>query len=617
MQRLLSKNMSTLAQLPKTSSLTAALKPDNAIPNRDIAWKNENNIIRKPRILHDGAFSWTLPEERKEYKYITLSTAALKDLGLSPNEVESTEYQKIVSGEVYQEEEFRGKYPFPYSQAYAGWQFGQFAGQLGDGRVHTLFEIEKPQDTKKDTPKDLWNRNKYEIQLKGSGMTPYLRFADGKAVARSSIREYIISEHLHSIGIPTTRALSLTYLPKTYARRSLAEKCAIVARFAELWLRLGTFDLYRWRFDNFGVRRLADYVNSELFTVQVEGKQVRFPYVLALLGEKPEFVEGLDLTDYDRMYLEIVIRNATTTAMWQSYGFLNGVLNTDNTSVLGLSMDFGPFSIMDKFDPSYTPNSEDHQSRYGYANTPTAIWWNLTRLGEDLSLLIGAGDLVHEPDFVQGIMRPGWEDKIVKRALKVIESAGEIYKHAFTKKYVETFFNRLGLPHSLINEPDTQNSELLEPMLEMLKKVQCDYNKFFLTLQNAEVSNPDFDRKAFAESILLKEVSEFEAYDREELTQMVDAWLRKYQVYARQGRQSSSKYNPVFLPRNWILDEVITFTQESNFEDLSYLHKLEKMSFHPFDASEWGDELKEVEKKWMLQGDMGEDYAMLQCSCSS
>lgn len=257
--------MSTFARLPKRSSLPKALDPDNAIKTEDTAAENEKNVIRQPRILHEGAFSWSIPEERKEYKFITASKPALHDLGLPDNEEQDPEFRKIVSGEFYHDLSFRKTdFPFPYAQAYAGWQFGQFAGQLGDGRVHNLFEIPKPKDNK--LPSTKFNRKEYEVQLKGSGKTPYSRFADGKAVIRSSIREYIISEHLNQIGIPTTRALSLTYLPQTLAQRYAAERCAIVSRFAESWIRLGTFDLYRWRFDMFGLRKLADYVIEELFT---------------------------------------------------------------------------------------------------------------------------------------------------------------------------------------------------------------------------------------------------------------------------------------------------------------------------------------------------------------
>lgn len=624
--------MSTFARLPKRSSLPKALDPDNAIKTEDIAAENEKNVIRQPRILHEGAFSWSIPEERKEYKFITASKPALHDLGLPDNEEQDPEFRKIVSGEFYHDLSFRKTdFPFPYAQAYAGWQFGQFAGQLGDGRVHNLFEIPKPKDNK--LPSTKFNRKEYEVQLKGSGKTPYSRFADGKAVIRSSIREYIISEHLNQIGIPTTRALSLTYLPQTLAQRYAAERCAIVSRFAESWIRLGTFDLYRWRFDMFGLRKLADYVIEELFTIEEGGKMVEFPFLEQTLEANPAFKNDIQkglktLTKYDKMYFEIIVRNAMTTSMWQCYGFLNGVLNTDNTSVIGLSMDFGPFSIMDRYDPEYTPNSEDHQGRYNYANTPTAIWWNLTRLGENLAQLIGAGtELVDNPQFKANQFQKGWEDKVVKRASKVIEIGGEMYMYAFTKKYVETFFNRLGLLHKLIDiqDPEKQNADLLAPMLDVLKKVRCDYNKFFVQLQEARVESADFNIDDFAQSVLLKEVSEHEHYPRDELAQEVKEWVQKYQGYVSKTLEKegferydrSSRYNPLFLPRNWILAEVIERAEESKCEDVALLKKLEKMAFNPFDPSKWGSELKDYEQRWMLQSDVGEDKSMLQCSCAS
>lgn len=613
-----------LSKIPKSATFTKYMKPDSKIPTIEDATANKDNIIHTPRVLQLGSFSWTYPEKRAAYQYLTSSENALKDLGIDPTEVDNPEYQKLLSGEFYLEnEDFLKKgYPFPYSQAYAGWQFGQFAGQLGDGRVASLFEIPKPTSDSK-------NRNKYEIQLKGIGMTPYSRFADGKAVLRSSIREYIISEHLHAIGIPTTRALSLTFLPKTYAQRHRAEKCAIVSRFAELWVRLGTFDLYRWRGDRDGIRELSDYVINELFTVN--GK--KFGYLNETLANKNDFFDNGkevlgELNDYDKMYLETIVRNATTTAKWQSYGFLNGVLNTDNTSVLGLSIDFGPFSIMDKYDPNYTPNSEDHEHRYGYRNTPTAIWWNLTRMGENLAELIGAGsELINDPFFVENGIKPEWEDKIITRATKLIEAGGELYQYAFTKKYVESMFDRLGLSSRLIDvsDPEIHHKELIEPMLDMLFKVQCDFNKFFLVLLRSNLDSRE-DYVTFAKSILLPD-NEYthSQHTSKELIEEVCKWLEMYSSYlskstkvdTRDRTAISAAHNPSFLPRNWILDQVIHFTEESDGNDLSYLKKLEKMCLNPYDSSKWGSELKELEQNWLLQSDIGADYSMLQCSCSS
>ncbi|CUM62585.1 uncharacterized protein PRCAT00000137001 [Priceomyces carsonii] len=623
--RYIKRYMSTqLSKLPKSSSFTDFLSPDAKIPTESAALENKDNIANTPRILSLGSFSWTLPEPRQEYVYLSSSEVALRDLGLSASEVNNEDYQKIVSGQFYLEnkEKFREMgYPFPYSQAYAGWQFGQFAGQLGDGRVVNLFEVPKVSDNK-------MNRKIYELQLKGSGKTPYSRFADGKAVLRSSIREYIISEHLNSIGIPSTRALSLTYLPKTYAQREGAEKCAIVSRFAELWVRLGSFDLYRWRGDRKGIKDLSDYVINNLFTYG----DSKFKYYEDLMKIKSDFYnESKDvigeLSDYDKMYFEIIIRNAETTAMWQCYGFLNGVLNTDNTSVLGLSMDFGPFSIMDKYDPNYTPNSEDHELRYGYRNTPTAIWWNLTRMGENVAELIGAGPKVlNTEEFDNLSLSPELQDKIIKRATKIIEGGGQIFQYAFTLKYVGTFFKRLGISNDSIDmrNPERHYEEFIEPMLGVLKKLQCDFNKFFLQIQSLNIENEQNTSESLATSFVSKIYKDDEArYLKEELIEDTAAWLDLYRNLLKDSdlavsRASiSSNRNPLFLPRNWILDEVIQYTNDSNGEDLSYLKKLERMSLYPYDKSKWGDDLKELEERWLVQGDVDEYHSMLQCSCSS
>ncbi|EGW32390.1 uncharacterized protein SPAPADRAFT_139014 [Spathaspora passalidarum NRRL Y-27907] len=617
-----------LLDIPKSSSFTKRIKPDNRIPTVEVALKNENGITNTPRNLLSGGFSWTLPTPRKEYEFLTASPNALRDLGLDPQQAEDPVFQSIVSGEFYEDKVTFEKegFPMPYSQAYAGWQFGQFAGQLGDGRVVNLFEVPKvsSSSSSSSSSSNPANRDKYEIQLKGAGKTPYSRFADGKAVLRSSIREYIISEHLNAIGIPSTRALALTYLPSTIAQRHGAERCAIVARFAESWVRLGSFDLYRWRGDREGIRDLSDYVIEELFTFN-NTKFANFNRIINLktdLFNSNSNVIG-ELSDYDKMFYEIIVRNAETTALCQCYGFLNGVLNTDNTSVLGLTIDFGPFSIMDKYDPNYTPNSEDHERRYGYRNTPTAIWWNLTRFGEDLAELIGAGlELVNTPEFKEGV-KEEWEDSIIKRATKIIEVGGDMFQYAFTKKYVETFFNRLGLAHELIDvkNPDFHQINLIAPLLEILLKLQTDFNLFFLTLQNINLDQADY--VSIAENEILKDVDFNNVrHDKSSLLKEIAEWLITYQdlkvkSLAYESRPDPRNYNPLFLPRNWILDQVIAQAQESRGENITHLKKLEKMSLNPFDKSKWGDELKELENSWILQGQKGDEYAMLQCGCSS
>ncbi|KAF5211757.1 hypothetical protein E0198_001299 [Clavispora lusitaniae] len=579
----------SLSKAAKPCTFAAALHPDNAIKTPEVALANEKNVIHTPRILSDGAFSFSLPEPRAAYRFLSCSGQALSDLGLDPASGSDPEFRRVVSGEVYADANFQKLYPMPYAQAYAGWQFGQFAGQLGDGRALSLFDVES------EAARAGNNRPKYEIQLKGSGKTPYSRFADGKAVLRSSIREYIISEHLHSVGIPSTRALAITYLPKTKAQRNAAEKCAIVARFAQSWVRIGTFDLYRWRFDGKGLRELCDYVISDLFTVEKQ----EFPHWAEISKLRPHLVPDSStigaLTCWRQMYLEIACRPLAPSHF---------CVTTDNNLCAWRS----------------TNASNVCPDRPARIHRVPSVIRQFIRL-KNLPPVTG-NPPVDDGLFRSGTIHPHWEERIVKRATKLIEAAGEIYKYTFTKQYMESFFARLGLSPTLIdyNNLDQHNTDLIAPMLAMLGHVQCDFNKFFVHLQDSDVGTASFNKEAFARSILLKEVSEFEHYDRDALVKEVCEWLDLYEAYLKKGgrdKKISSKRNPLFLPRNWILDEVISYTQESDGEDLSYLHKLEKMAFNPYEPAKWGDELKEMEKKWMLQSDMGTDYSMLRCSCSS
>ncbi|RAL66372.1 hypothetical protein DID88_006041 [Monilinia fructigena] len=241
-----------------------------------------------------------------------------------------------------------------------------------------------------------FSRNvRYELQLKGAGITPYSRFADGKAVLRSSIREFIVSEALNGLKIPTTRALSLTLLPHSKVRRETLEPGAIVARFAESWLRIGTFDILRARGERDLLRQLCTYIAENVFqgweslparNTADDGRVDKIERGVS--KDTIEGPDGLEENRFTRLYREIVRRNAKTVAAWQAYAFTNGVLNTDNTSIFGLSIDFGPFAFLDNFDPNYTPNHDDHMLRYSYRNQPTVIWWNLVRLGESLGELI-------------------------------------------------------------------------------------------------------------------------------------------------------------------------------------------------------------------------------------
>ena len=254
-----------------------------------------------------------------------MSPAALRDIGIAEEEAQSEEFKQFVAGNRllgWDYEKNEGGYP--WAQCYGGFQFGQFAGQLGDGRAISLFEATNPSTSER-----------YELQLKGAGLTPYSRFADGKAVLRSSIREFVVSEALNALGIPSTRALSLTHLPHSKVLRERLEPGAIVLRFAQSWLRLGNFDILRARGDRKLVRQLSHYIAEDVF-----GGWEKLPGRLEN-PDKPDGSEepkrGVSSTEiqgpddaaenrFTRLYREVVRRNARTVAHWQAYGFMNGVL---------------------------------------------------------------------------------------------------------------------------------------------------------------------------------------------------------------------------------------------------------------------------------------------------
>jgi uncharacterized protein YdiU (UPF0061 family) len=311
------------------------------------------------------------------------------------------------------------------------------------------------------------------------------------------IREQSTDEPLalSALGIPTTRALSLTSVPNAKVLRERLEPGAIVARFAETWLRIGTFDLLRVRGDRELIRKLATYVAEDVF-----GGWESLPAIVSVreqqspteMGNPPRGISRDEVQDHQdiqenrfaRLYREISRRNAKTVAAWQAYGFMNGVLNTDNTSIYGLSLDFGPFAFMDNFDPQYTPNHDDHMLRYAYRNQPSIIWWNLVRLGESLGELIGAGNRVDEESFVKDGVSEDLEPEIVTRAENIIDRTGEEFRAVFLNEYKRLMCQRLGLKTQV--ESDFQ--DLFSEMLDTLEALELDFNHFFRRLSTLPLS---------------------------------------------------------------------------------------------------------------------------------
>lgn len=596
--------MTTLAEIQKKTTFTDVLPPDGKVPSIQAsqeAQQSNQRLLREARILDKGFFTWLTPEwlhdqESTPSKLVAVSPAAIRDLGLRPDIAEpgvDPLFEKTLAGKHIFEN------TYPWAQAYSGYQFGQFAGQLGDGRVVSLFEAVNP-----DTGE------RHELQLKGAGLTPYSRFADGKAVLRSSIREAIGSEAVNALGIPSTRALGLTVLPETKARRERIETCAMVCRYAPTWVRFGNFDYAKNKGKNHVVA-LAKYCIEHVYHREWE-KVDKSQF------EPQNASKTMINTPYRWLYDQVVHKTAETAALWQAYGFLNGVLNTDNMSIYGLSLDFGPFAFMETFDKMYTPNHDD-VGRYSFRATPSATLWSLIRLGEAIGELLA----VTPEDIANGFETKshddlGWDETKQKQ---VLDSAAEFigtyidgYEQLLTEKYTSEMCARLGLDSVLPEDHDN----LLTPLLSTLQDCELDYNLFFRRLADYQ-----FD----TESDDLPSVEGFFQADRgipmyplDKAQDMLRNWLLLYygrlkaagiadENASRKARMD--KVNPKFVLRNWILDEVIKEAQESN--DYTKFNTVMKMALEPFNDT-WGLDL--VEEKRLTSEANAMDRNS-QCSCSS
>lgn len=565
--------MTWLKTVPKTATFTKYMPPDAAVPTIESAGEVPNELQRKARIVK-GAFTWVKPEARDAFTLRWASPAACETLGIPQSETNDALFAETLAGQnVFTEEDLH-----PWAQNYAGYQFGNWAGQLGDGRAISLFEVTAPK-----------SQTRYEVQLKGAGLTPYSRFADGLAVLRSSIREALASESVHALGIPTTRALALVELPETKARRERTETCAIVTRFAPSWVRIGTFDLYHSRDDRENVRRLADYCIEHVF-------ENKLPEPLSEEENR-----------YYRLFKEVTLRNCKMVAKCQAYGFLNGVLNTDNTSIVGVSMDYGPFAFMDIFDFAYTPNHDDGALRYGYRNSPTMIWWNCVRLGEALGELIGASD-VDNPEFIANGTQKEDRRAVSDRATKLIMDLGDEFQSVYRNEFSALLAKRLGL----LTTEESDYDELLFPLLKMMEECELEYNPFFRKLGDV----PFFSGESCDATIFLpKDRGYAPRLKKAEAAKAIDDWMIHYAARLEKERNIDDsarklrmhQVNPNFVLKNWILNDVIAHAQRGDWEPFN---AVAKMALSPFE-SEW-----DVGYEEYLDETPKEARGIL-CSCSS
>jgi uncharacterized protein YdiU (UPF0061 family) len=460
---------------------------------------------------------------------IDLSEDAAMLIGLDPAPVNRTELRDQLAGN----SPIAGSDPL--AGAYAGHQFGVYVPQLGDGRALLLGGVKTPGG-------EVW-----ELQLKGSGRTPYSRMGDGRAVLRSSIREYLCSEAMAGLGIPTTRALALVGGEDPVVRETV-ETAAVVTRLAPSFVRFGHFEFFFWREQPEQLRQLADHV--------IDG------FYPACRGEANPYLALLE---------QVARRTARLIAQWQGVGFCHGVMNTDNMSILGLTIDYGPFGFVDAFDAGYICNHSDDQGRYAYNQQPQIAYWNLHCLGQALMPLTMDVDRTR--------------------------AALSTYEDEFARAMEQVFHAKLGLAATM-----AEDDALIERLVGLLHAGRVDWTVFWRRLGDLKI-----DVAAASVDAPLRDLF----IDRAAF----DAWAIDYR--ARLRAESSidasrcthmNRINPKYVLRNHLADVAIRAARGADAADFSELRRLLAVLRRPYDEQPEAEHYAQLPPDWATT---------LHLSCSS
>jgi len=418
----------------------------------------------------------------------------------------------------------------PYAQCYGGHQFGHWAGQLGDGRAIVLGEV---------TPGGEGALSQ-EVQLKGAGKTPYSRRADGRAVLRSSLREFICSEAMHAMGVPTTRALSLVGTGDAVMRDMFYngngkwEPGAVTTRVAPTFVRFGSFQLPASRGDKALCKKFADFV-------------VRRHY--------PQYwQEGLlKKPDYAGWFAEVCERTGVLFAKWQLVGFVHGVLNTDNMSILGVTIDYGPYGFLEAFDPNFTPNTTDMPGlRYCFKNQPEIGQWNLAQLANALA----AAGLLSKGEAEAGLER---------------------YADALHEEYTAGMARKMGL-----REYDIKVST---PLMQNMYDCDADFTRTFRALRWVEAEGEGIPEGLRAE--LGPGMDEEKEKKWGEWVNMYREVLRAEGWDADERRAAMDASNPVYIPRNWLCQVAIEAAEAGDYSKVQELHEVLKRPYEEQEGMEF------------------------------
>ncbi|KAB2951963.1 YdiU family protein [Heliorestis acidaminivorans] len=457
-------------------------------------WNLDNSYARLP----DKLYSLLKPTPVEAPKLICFNQPLATALGLEAEKLQSNDGLAIFAGNDIPEGSM------PLAQAYAGHQFGHFT-MLGDGRAHLLGEQLTAEG------------KRFDIQLKGSGRTPYSRGGDGRAALGPMLREYIISEAMHALGIATTRSLAVVTTGESVVRETI-QAGAILTRVAESHLRVGTFQYVA----NWGtmeeIQALADYTLDRHF---------------------PNYKD--EENEYLYLLKEVSKRQAQQIAKWQLVGFVHGVMNTDNMTLSGETIDYGPCAFMDNYDPATVFSSIDRQGRYAYGNQPTIGAWNLARFAETLLPLIDEQ-----------------EQKAIELAQRAIEEFTTLYHHHWLK----------GMGAKLgIFKIDHQDESLINELLRIMEKYHADYTNTFRALTN--------DR--------LEDKALFEAVEFKQWHEQWQARLSKQKESREAIEELMKKSNPAVIPRNHLVEEALQSAVKE--EDYRIMERLLAVLAHPYDHS--------------------------------
>lgn len=488
------------------------------------------------RQVENACYTFVNPTPVRQPSLVAYSAELASDLGMSPADCEMQEFADVFAGNKI----LPGMQP--HAQCYGGHQFGNWAGQLGDGRAINLGEVQDQHGVLQT------------LQLKGSGETPYSRMADGLAVLRSSIREFLCSEAMFHLGVPTTRALSVVTTGEDVTRdmfydgRPKEEPGAVVCRVAPSFLRLGSYEIFTSRGDTETLKTLVD------FTIRHH-----FPE----LGEP-----GKDT--YINWFRRVCELNASLVVDWMRVGFVHGVLNTDNTSVLGLTIDYGPYGWIDDYNPDWTPNTTDAAGkRYRFSHQPQIMQWNLLQLANAIHPLIGDGEPLREVlnDFVDDYMNQWQQMRAAKLGLSEFKGDADHELHQ-----------------------DLHNTLLL---------TETDMTLFYRHL--ADVPSD----LSVSDDALLAPI-EVAFYTPDSMSQQDRAdivkWLRRYQqrviedgVDDADRRDRMNRVNPKYVLRNYLSQMAIDKAEQGDF---SVVNELLDVMRHPYDEQPQYEAYAEKRPDW-------------------